>query len=183
MHVCARLREKREAQPETVALVSVTLPINSQPNTTSSTRKLKGTRPKSWLFEPITEEPSGLELWPEFTGSDSAELLKRHHRPRASLPRTNSAPQLVSTTTTSPFHINSPHSLYFILFSRRPSADHPPIASCLNLSCPAATPTTPASAAQAISTSRRRPPASLQRPCATRSAGLSPQSKIRKQKK
>ncbi len=160
MHVCATLREKREAQ--TVALLSVNLPINSRSNTTSSS---------PWIIEPITEEPSNLELWPFFAGSDSSELLKRHHRPRASLPRSNSAPLLLSTTTTSPIHIN-PHSMCdFILLACLPSADYPTIAPCPPLSCLAATPTTPASAAQAISTSKRQPPASPQSRCAMRSAG------------
>ena len=164
MHVCANLREKREAQ--TVALLSINLPINSRSNTTSSSR------PKSWIIEPITEEPSNLELWPFFAGSDSSELLKRHHRPRASLPRSNSAPLLLSTTTTSPIHIN-PHSMYdlILFFASLLSTDYPTIAPCLPLSCLAATPTTPAFAAHAISTSRRRPPALPQSRCATRSAG------------
>jgi UTP--glucose-1-phosphate uridylyltransferase len=54
---------------------------------------------KSWICEPIREEPES-----------DLELLKRHHRPRPPLPRTNSAPQLISTTTTSPVYINTQHS-------------------------------------------------------------------------
>lgn len=173
MHVCANLREKRESQ--TVAFLSITLPINSRSNTTSSSR------PKSWLIETITEEPSNLELWPFFTGSDSSELLKRHHRPRASLPRSNSAPLLLSTTTTSPIHINSTYA--FILLASLSSTDYPTIATCLPLSCPVVTPTTPASAAQVTSTSRRRPPALPQSRCATRSADSWPPSRIRRPKK
>ncbi|KAK2463174.1 hypothetical protein APHAL10511_004829 [Amanita phalloides] len=106
MNVCANLRDNREAQ--TVALLSVTLPINSRPveTTTDSPHQLRGPRPKSWLFETITEEPNNFDLSPQ-----SLELLKRHHRHRAPLTRVNSAPQLVSTVTTSPIHINSSTSL------------------------------------------------------------------------
>ena len=115
MHVCADLREKREAQA--VALLSITLPIKSHSTnaTISSTRQLRATRPRSWLFEPITEEPTNLELLPHFAGSQSLEELKRHHRNRKPLPRNHSAPQLVSTTTTSPVHINNPASMYALL--------------------------------------------------------------------
>ncbi|KAF8622650.1 hypothetical protein AX15_006761 [Amanita polypyramis BW_CC] len=107
MHVCANLREKCEAQ--TVALLSITLPIKSHStNATTPTTRQPRTRPRSWLFEPITEEPTNLELLPHFASLQSLEELKRHHRHRKPLPRNYSAPQLVSTTTTSPIHINSP---------------------------------------------------------------------------
>jgi len=80
--------------------------------TSSKNPSTRIARPKSLLFEPITEEePTNLELLPHFTGSHSLELLKRHHKQRTPLPRTQSAPQLISTTTTSPVYINSPHSI------------------------------------------------------------------------
>lgn len=52
-----------------------------------------------------------MELAPHFTGLEQAEQLKRHHRPRATLPRTLSAPQLISTSTTAPTYINMSASL------------------------------------------------------------------------
>ncbi|KAF8210417.1 UTP-glucose-1-phosphate uridylyltransferase [Mycena galopus ATCC 62051] len=50
--------------------------------------------PRPWI-ESITEEPEE---------ASSALAHKRFHRTRAPLPRTQSAPQLISTTTTQPFH-------------------------------------------------------------------------------
>lgn len=58
---------------------------------------------KSWICEPIREEPSSLDLPARL---DPQVEHKRHHRPRAPLIRTNSAPQLISTTTTKPIHIH-----------------------------------------------------------------------------
>ncbi|KAJ8522506.1 hypothetical protein ONZ45_g939 [Pleurotus djamor] len=54
----------------------------------------------SWLIhcEPIREQDEPLRL--------QSTQHKRHHRPRAPLPRTQSAPQLISTNTTQPIHIN-----------------------------------------------------------------------------
>lgn len=64
------------------------------------------TNRNSWLCAPIREELSVFES-PQL----DYELLKRHHRQRTPLTRINSAPQLISTTTTSPVHI---HNLEFV---------------------------------------------------------------------
>lgn len=72
----------------------------------------RASRRTSWICEPITEEPLSLEPSPTL----NTEQLKRHHRPRAPLPRVNSAPQLISTTTTSPVYIKYP-SLLSLSFS------------------------------------------------------------------
>lgn len=61
--------------------------------------------PRPWI-EPITEEPE--DLAPERT---------RFHRTRAPLPRTQSAPQLIFTTTTKPFH-NYTYSLSLFIADR-----------------------------------------------------------------
>jgi len=60
---------------------------------------------KSWICETIREEafdsPGGLAA-----DSETNDYCQRHHRPRAAvLTRTQSEPQLISTTTTSPIHI------------------------------------------------------------------------------
>ncbi|KZT19064.1 UDPGP-domain-containing protein [Neolentinus lepideus HHB14362 ss-1] len=59
------------------------------------------------ICEPITEEPSS-----DLAAARSAPdpVYKRHHRPRALLSRTNSAPLLISTNTTLPVYINHPPS-------------------------------------------------------------------------
>lgn len=63
------------------------------------------TRPRKSICEPIYEEPSPLAESSDLAVED-LEIYKRHHRPRPPLTRTQSAPLLLSTTTTRPFHIN-----------------------------------------------------------------------------
>jgi len=72
---------------------------------------IKSVKRKSWLCDPISEEPLRV---------DDFDLLKRHHRPRPPLPRTNSAPKLISTITTAPVRINR---------SVRRRAQRPPLTS------------------------------------------------------
>jgi hypothetical protein len=110
MHVCAPYSDQPRA-----SFKLTTLPLES--STTPTTPSLFSSFPletsraahrKSWICEPIREEPSNFELLPPFTGSESSEQLhKRHHRPRAPLVRTQSAPQLISTNTTQPIHIHN----------------------------------------------------------------------------
>ena len=74
-------------------------PLGFFPNPPASNRR------SSWLCEtiseldepPVPDEPL-LDIEPEHN--------KRQHKHKPLLPRTNSAPQLISTTTTTPIHIN-----------------------------------------------------------------------------
>jgi hypothetical protein len=133
------------------------------------TSQLTTVPPTTFHIAPIREEP---------------DHHQRQHRPRPPLARrADSAPQLISTTTTAPVHIHrsvrfvSPPPLPLTTTTawRPPSAPRP--------SCPAATPSTPASAAPATSTSRQPPPASQQSPCATRSPASSPPSRTPPQRR
>jgi hypothetical protein len=131
-------------------------PTPKSPTIKSSPRfavpRIPSPRRSSWICEPISEEP--LSIDPE----EQTPALQRHHRPRAPFARTNSAPQLISTTTTAPVYIKCvPPS--------RPSLSLTS-AACQLLSCLAVTPTLLASAAPATSTSRPPPPVSRPRPCA-----------------
>ena len=58
------------------------------------------TRPRKSICEPIYEEPAS-----DLPAQDHLEIYKRQHRSRIPLTRTQSAPQLISTTTTRPVHI------------------------------------------------------------------------------
>lgn len=71
------------------------LPLNTPP---LDSLELYSSRRKSWLFEPISEEPSPHSAVAEVEHT-------RHHRQRAPPPRSQSAPQLISTTTTLPVYI------------------------------------------------------------------------------
>jgi hypothetical protein len=123
-------------------------------------------RPKSWICEPIHEEPS---LQDEGTVHLETEH-QRHHRYRKLLIRTQSAPLLISTTTTSPIHIK-----YVALFFPFYSFPYPlssvllVLSSCLVLLCLAATHSMQGFAERATLISRPPPPASLPKLCATRS--------------
>ncbi len=59
------------------------------------------------ICEVIEEEPSS-DL---SVKAEDLEIYKRHHRPRPQPQRTQSSPQLISTTTTKPVHINHPRSV------------------------------------------------------------------------
>jgi hypothetical protein len=119
-----------------------------------SERTIKTTKIPSRI-EPIREEP---------------DYPLRHHRPRPPLQRNLSAPQLISTKTTAPVHINN-RSAHFLppLFLPHSSA-----AVCRPRSCPVANPSTPVFVAPVTSTSRLPPPALLQSPCAMKSPASSP---------
>ena len=62
------------------------------------------------ICEPIFEEPSPLAESSDLAVVDP-EIYKRTHRPRPPLARTQSAPLLISTNTTKPFHINPSRSV------------------------------------------------------------------------
>ncbi|KDQ57769.1 hypothetical protein JAAARDRAFT_35461 [Jaapia argillacea MUCL 33604] len=75
--------------------------IGSTPYNSGSSQTRKS------ICSPIREEPpSDLAVQISAPHDDPPSLFKRHHKPRAPLTRTNSAPLLISTTTTSPVHIN-----------------------------------------------------------------------------
>lgn len=114
---------------------------------------------RSWC-EPIEED-----LVPE--REYDLDLHKRHHRPRAPLTRTTSAPQLISTTTTVPIQINNLRSAF----------SSPPFPFFLipalvkwRTSYLGATPSTLVFVAPVTSISRLPRPALLPRRCATKSA-------------
>ena len=120
------------------------------------------------ICEPIFEEPSPLAESSDLAARDP-EIYKRTHRPRPPLPRTQSAPLLISTSTTKPFHINPSRSVTVPLTSS--SRTHLAAAPSWTPSCREATRL--ASAARARWTSRPPPPASQPKPCATRSPASS----------
>jgi len=118
---------------------------------------------KSWICEPITEEPSGFD-----PSIDDPEVFQRHHRTRAPLPRTQSAPHLISTTTTQPIHIHNiecvnslPLSFYYHSY---PSF----LLAWLILSIFETILTLLVLEARAISISKQPPPALQLKQCATR---------------
>ena len=95
----------------------------------------------------------------------SLEFLKRRHKPKSTLSRTASEPQILSTNTTQPVYIpNSPY--VSLLHPSRPRPHIPPAQWILSTHAISM----PAFAAAATSTSKLPPPASPPRPCATRSA-------------
>lgn len=59
------------------------------------------------IFEPISEESAATASPAPYPGED-LEIYKRHHTPRArpKTPHVHSAPELISTSTTRPVHIN-----------------------------------------------------------------------------
>ncbi|KAI0790607.1 hypothetical protein C8Q75DRAFT_94439 [Abortiporus biennis] len=93
---------------------------SASPVSTSRSWGVFSQRPqRKSIFEPIFEEGADSSadcsesprLSPNSLPSDleNLEVYKRHHRPRAILTRTQSAPQLpvlISTNTTSPVYIN-----------------------------------------------------------------------------
>ncbi|TFL04825.1 UTP-glucose-1-phosphate uridylyltransferase [Pterulicium gracile] len=96
MHVCTSTRTHDFSSPSgssSYITPSLRTPRSRYPNPSSSHLR------KSWTFEPISEEPA-----PEIP----VDHIQRHHRPRAKVARTVSAPhlQLISTNTTKPIHIH-----------------------------------------------------------------------------
>ncbi|KAJ3527371.1 hypothetical protein NM688_g8137 [Phlebia brevispora] len=71
------------------------------------------------ICEPIREEGSEAS---DLAALEDLEIYKRHHRPRIQLTRTQSAPQLISTTTTKPVYINQPTMSMDSLMPRSESA-------------------------------------------------------------
>ena len=100
-----------KSKPLSVNRIKPRSPLGFPPNLPSTSN-----RRSSWLCEPISEldEPPAfdeplLDLEPEHN--------KRQHKHKPLLPRTNSAPQLISTTTTTPVHIHQLQSVaFFSLF-------------------------------------------------------------------
>jgi UTP--glucose-1-phosphate uridylyltransferase len=90
---------------------SHTLGFGLHSTPTQSPRAAVGnSRPKSWICEPIHEEPSLLQ---ELESQPETEY-QRHHRQRKPLIRTQSAPLLISTNTTSPIYIK--YVIIFLIF-------------------------------------------------------------------
>lgn len=89
---------------------------------------IESNRPKSWVCEPISEEPSSQDRSIEGTVHLETAEHQRHHRHRNQLIRTQSAPLLISTTTTSPVHIKYVFIFcLFHLFPYLPSSPTSPI--------------------------------------------------------
>jgi UTP--glucose-1-phosphate uridylyltransferase len=78
--------------------LSASYPLS--PASLSPATRTAGFKFRLSVCEPIREEapPGSVEV--------EHEVYQRHHRPRAPLQRTQSAPQLISTTTTKPIHIH-----------------------------------------------------------------------------
>lgn len=105
MHVCTSTRTHDFSSPSgssSYITPSLRTPRSRYPNPSSSHLR------KSWTFEPISEEPA-----PEIP----VDHIQRHHRPRAKVARTVSAPhlQLISTNTTKPIHIHHLRSVFISL--------------------------------------------------------------------
>src|ERR1700722_265132 len=83
-------------------------PISSADTSDSPTKR------RSWICETIREEP--FESPSSSPTEDSETYNKRYHKPRSPLARTQSAPQLLSTTTTQPIHI---HNLMYVSFPKQ----------------------------------------------------------------
>lgn len=111
MHARSCQTNHRSDQTARAGFTFTTPPLKSSPSTTRFSTILTTpppTRSRSCLFEPIHEES---------TAAEDSDPHKRQHRHRPPIQRTNSAPLLISTITTSPIHIH--HLRYFTTnFSR-----------------------------------------------------------------
>ncbi|GJE94458.1 UTP--glucose-1-phosphate uridylyltransferase [Phanerochaete sordida] len=91
--------------PAAVARFSLLVGSSSEDNLLYGER----TWPRKSICEPIFEEPSPVAESSDLAASpEDLHIYKRHHRPRPKLTRTQSAPQLISTSTTRPIYLNHP---------------------------------------------------------------------------